>query len=78
MGWPVSESHTRAVPSSAAVTIRVPSVLNAADQTIPSWRSGGVTGLAVSVSQTRAVPSSPAVISLLPPAPKTANRMVYS
>jgi hypothetical protein len=55
-------SQTRAVLSQDAVTMREPSELKAADQTIPSCFNGGVSGWSFLPFQTRAVPSKDAVL----------------
>ena len=60
-GLPLSASHTRAVLSSEAVTIRRPSGLKLAALTRSSWRIGSPSGLPLSASHTRAVLSSDAV-----------------
>ena len=63
---PESASQTCAVLSNEAVTIRLPSGLNAAEETQPvcPWREARV--LPESASQTRAVLSSEAVTTRLP------------
>ena len=56
IGLPVAASQTRAVLSSDAVTMRLPSGLNAALSHHSSWPlSGSPIGLPVAASQTRAV-----------------------
>ena len=65
--WPVAASQTRAVLSSDAVTMRLPSGLNAALTTASSWPlSGAPIGWPVAASQIRAVLSSDAVTMRLP------------
>ena len=63
---PESASQTRAVVSPEAVTTRLPSGLNAAEETgaVCPWREARV--LPESASQTRAVLSSEAVTTRLP------------
>ena len=56
MGLPVSASQSRAVLSKEAVTMRLPSGLNAALATSSSWPlSGSPMDLPVSASHSRAV-----------------------
>src|SRR5438034_1290675 len=65
--WVSHTSHSRAVLSSDAVTMRLPSGLNAALPTPRVWPlSGSPIGLPVSASHSRAVQSPDAVIMRLP------------
>ena len=67
IGFPVAASQIRAVLSKDAVTMRLPSGLNAALITASSWPlSGSPTGLPLSASQIRAVLSKDAVTMRLP------------
>ena len=67
IGLPVAASQIRAVLSEDAVTMRLPSGLNAALYTASSWPlSGSPIGLPVAASQIRAVLSQDAVTMRLP------------
>ena len=58
--------HPRGRISSEAVTTRVPSGLNWAETTEPSWRRGSVRAFPLRTSHTRAVLSSEAVTTRVP------------
>src|SRR5262245_20814526 len=73
LAWVVGNiSHSRAVLSADAVTMRWPSGLNAALETASSWPLRSPIGLPVSVSHSRAVLSPDAVTRRLPSGLKAA------
>ena len=65
-GSPVAASHSRAVLSLEAVTMRVPSGLNAALRTLPSARCMRPIGSPVAASHSRTVLSPDAVTTRAP------------
>ncbi len=70
---PLAASQMRAVPSSLAVTTRVPSGLKAAEATALVWPRRSVSSLPLAASQMRAVPSSLAVTTRVPSGLKAAE-----
>ena len=67
MGWRVAASRSRTVSSQDAVTLRLPSGLNAALDTMSLWPlSGPPIGWPVATSQMRAVLSRDAVTMRVP------------
>ncbi|HEV7404415.1 MAG TPA: hypothetical protein VGO11_15855 [Chthoniobacteraceae bacterium] len=64
--FPLAASHTRAVLSCEAVTIRIPSGLNCALSTTPSWPASVANTFPLAASHTRAVLSSETVTIRVP------------
>ncbi|HEV7404416.1 MAG TPA: hypothetical protein VGO11_15860 [Chthoniobacteraceae bacterium] len=62
----MAASHTRAVSSCEAVTIRMPSGLNCALRTQPAWPASVASSFPLAASHTRAVLSNEAVTIRMP------------